>query len=664
MPKSPWAHIDLERARGGAFARSCNVPKMSASRTRHHRRRNLTRTVLPVLLVWLSSPTVIAQDGDESPQPSSLSYYDDLRLEAAAGSTPDSLFAGITTKPLNNEVMRFTMPDDEDIYYLRHLTAMDAITIDGVTSEFKSVGAVLMAVYHWNNKVSAVVPEVADVASWCPLKFTIEFFDTASSPRKAAGHLIRDVVPRSKLEQPDPSRPYPTALMGAGRSAVSAPLATLAGVHGLTQVSYGSTSTSFDNKGQYPTFGRVIPSAIGDAYAAVDYLSKLNVTHLAVMFVKDPYGSSYAQAIKEAAGLQPKPMAVTMHPFSFEASDEEIAFEVESLKNSERRYIVGILFKRDLDVVMREASRLGIGGEGYFWLFTDSLSGPEDWKYSSTDEAGIISGITGSGVLQTAHPKSRLWRDNTAAYMSEWNELVASDSWNDYIVSKIKENPPFLEDVDRVGTYSNSIPDSFSLLLYDATMSLILASCAAQRDSGDPLFTSEAVFEAFKQVEFEGAYGKVLIDQETASRNFRTVPYSITNIVVNEPDDDGMVTFSTRVTAIYDSEAGTWPPENGSEFIYSDGTTVPPPVLPPYEQELITLNPAARGYGLFLCAVALSLSCCYYTWTVLNRKTVVIRASQPLFLGLLCVGTFIMATSIIPMSMENSNAACQGEFVY
>ena len=74
---------------------------------------------------------MIAQDGDESPQPSSLSYYDDLRLEAAAGSTPDSLLAGITTEPLNNEVMRFTMPDDEDIYYLRHLTAMDAITIWG-----------------------------------------------------------------------------------------------------------------------------------------------------------------------------------------------------------------------------------------------------------------------------------------------------------------------------------------------------------------------------------------------------------------------------------------------------------------------------------------------------------------------------------------------------
>ena len=309
---------------------------------------------------------------------------------------------------------------------------------------------------------------------------------------------------------------------------------------------------------------------------------------------------------------------------------------------------------------MREASRLGIGGEGYFWLFTDSLSGADDWKYSSTDDAGIISGITGSGVLLTAHPKTRLWRDNTAAFMSEWNSVLESDEWNNYIVSKIKEHPPFLDDVEDVRSYAHSIPSSFALLTYDAIMSLILASCNVQKESG-PLFASEAVFDAFKEIEFEGAYSKVLIDRETASRDFRSVPYSITNIVANEPDESGMVSFATKVTHNFDSEAESWPPEEGSEFIYSDGTTVPPPVLPPYEEELITLNPAARGYGLFLCAVALALSTGYYSWTVLNRKTVVIRASQPLFLGLLCVGTFIMAISIIPMSMENSNAACQGE---
>ena len=155
MPNAPLVQIDLECARGGAFARSCNAPKMSASRTRH-RRGNLARTVLPVLLVWLLSPTGVAQDDAASPPLSYLSYYDDLRLEAAAVSGQKE--AGVTTEPLNNEVMRFTMPDDGDTYYLRHLTAMDAITIDGVTAEFKSVGAVLMAVHHWNNKVSAVVP--------------------------------------------------------------------------------------------------------------------------------------------------------------------------------------------------------------------------------------------------------------------------------------------------------------------------------------------------------------------------------------------------------------------------------------------------------------------------------------------------------------------------
>jgi len=89
-----------------------------------------------------------------------------------------------------------------------------------------------------------------------------------------------------------------------------------------------------------------------------------------------------------------------------------------------------------------------------------------------------------------------------------------------------------------------------------------------------------------------------LIDHDTGSREYTTVPYSVTNIVKTEPDIHGLVSFSATVTHVFERVDGVY-------------------------------------------------------------NTVFVRASQPLFLDLLCIGAFIMAAAIIPMSVEGSDAACQ-----
>jgi len=123
------------------------------------------------------------------------------------------------------------------------------------------------------------------------------------------------------------SRPYPTALIGASRSAVSAPLAILSGLHDMPQVSYASTSTILNNKDQFPLFGRLIPSAVGDASAAVEYMSNLGASYIGVLFVNDSYGSTYAQAIQEIAASK-FDMHVDLASFAFDASPDEISAAV------------------------------------------------------------------------------------------------------------------------------------------------------------------------------------------------------------------------------------------------------------------------------------------------------------------------------------------------
>ena len=617
--------------------------------------------VLLVLLPWI----LAAADQQQKQQRQSLSYYDDLRVQGAS-----------ELEVLANDVFTFKVSDDqggqEQTYRLRHLSALIVMSLD--TNGFNNAAGALLAVHHFNNRISTVVPEIDQIEPDCSLRFTIELMDTSFSPIKAAEHLIKDVFPREKLKPPDPTLPYPSALIGASRSAVSSPLAILTGVHGLMQISHASTSTSLDNKGQYPTFGRMIPSAIGDAYAAVDYFSnELSVTHLAVLFVKDPYGSTYSQAIKEAAGLLPEArrMDVTLFPFEFDASEDDIATQLRHLKNSQNRYIVGIFFENHLETVMSEASRQGVAGPGYFWMYGDALNGVESLQYNSTDHTGVIAGITGSALLLTAHPRTRLGRQQTAAFMQEWEALLISDEWRDYLNAKMPKDSGWTGDKNELSI----IPNSFTLLMYDAVISIALASCNIESSLDDFKFSSVELYEAFKTTEFEGAYSTVVIDHDTGSRDYTTVPYSVTNLVATEPDMDGMVSFSANVTHSFERAdetdsplendsgrtvyASEWQAIEGTKFVYSDGTTTPPPVLPPYEQEKITLSPGARIFGLVLCGAALLLSIFFYAWTSSYRKTVVVRASQPLFLDLLCVGTFIMAAAVIPMSIEESDAACQ-----
>jgi len=61
-----------------------------------------------------------------------------------------------------------------------------------------------------------------------------------------------------------------------------------------------------------------------------------------------------------------------------------------------------------------------------------------------------------------------------------------------------------------------------------------------------------------------------------------------------------------------------------------------------------------RPYGLALAAISMSLSIGLLAWICHNRKAGVVRKSQPLFLGMICVGAFLMAATIIPLSVDDS----------
>ena len=67
-----------------------------------------------------------------------------------------------------------------------------------------------------------------------------------------------------------------------------------------------------------------------------------------------------------------------------------------------------------------------------------------------------------------------------------------------------------------------------------------------------------------------------------------------------------------------------------------------------------------RPVGLTLAAIAMTLALACGIWTHSHREDRVVVASQPPFLMLICIGCFIMASSIIPLSIDDSVASLDG----
>jgi ABC-type glycerol-3-phosphate transport system substrate-binding protein len=84
------------------------------------------------------------------------------------------------------------------------------------------------------------------------------------------------------------------------------------------------------------------------------------------------------------------------------------------------------------------------------------------------------------------------------------------------------------------------------------------------------------------------------------------------------------------------------------------GTFTPEPANDLY------IGTASRAVGWTLCGISMFTSLAMAAWVWYYRTDRVVRASQPIFLWMLCLGTLIMATSIFPFGVEDDIASYRG----
>jgi len=193
------------------------------------------------------------------------------------------------------------------------------------------------------------------------------------------------------------------------------------------------------------------------------------------------------------------------------------------------------------------------------------------------------------------------------------------------------------------------VATDFALFHYDAAMAMGIAACETKRD----FFSASDLYESMLSTKFEGVTGQVEFSNETGTRDLSNVQYSIFNgQSYLDPEDDTRIIFrSTKSAVVSLTPSGGWV-EVITPYVYADSTTIQPLSLPLPAVDFHPIPNWALGVGLGFCSLMMLMSLGWCMWSIVHRKQRVVKASQPFFLIMLCIGTFLIATSIIPTSFQ------------
>jgi len=538
-------------------------------------------------------------------------------------------------------------------------------TIRNFAGSHEAISAIALAAHHLNVGDGSVVPVVANLAGKdsCPLRFGLmEVTDTGLSESIAVDGVIQMTDP-SGIDGGE--KRLPCAIFGAVRSAVSVPTAIISGIRGYPQFSALSTSDKLDDKIQYPYFGRTDVSEGGQAISVLNLYIKWGVKRAAVVHVDDDFGNSFITGFRRVAELYAPDMTIKSFELPYNPSPEQIEETVQLLKKTQFRYINARISSSANEPLLKKAYEEGIAGNGlYNWILDSgkvtihnavALRGSPRHQYFN----GIIDTGINRGSAEGGTAGFKALEKGLKSLLDDSRDL-------EYVKSFLP--PPFQESFGAAegfleGPMSGS---SHAAPIYDAVIAAGLAACNVTSTKGLPATESELsgqdLFATFARMGFDGVTGRVDFDPITGSRSPSSAIYHLLNYVEDEERSNKThVVFKEEVPAFMID--GEW--RENAPITFNDGTSEVIPDLFPVDVNTNYLSPGMRAGGLVMCVLVLLQALGFSAWTLKLARmsgpaSRVVKASQPLFLYIICAGAFIMGLSIIPLSVDSGTCGESG----
>lgn len=599
------------------------------------------------------------------PTPLPFNHYDAMRASLAdlEGIAARPLVAMVDVDDSQGQLMHvgrnmhFVEETSEVLCHVPIFFQWSEGNVNDVSSEaYGGSAAALLAMHHFNTGNSSIVDELKGLPETCPLKFTADLVDSESSGQVAMQSLTRYLT----RNPGDPVVPQPCVVLGSSRSSTTKQLATVSGVYDLPHITPSASSVDLDNESEYPLFSRTHPSDASMALLSIDYLStQLNVDFVGVLYVDNGFGSSYNLELQKYAAQY----NITLASESFRpgAEDSEVFNALQRLQDTGYRYFLGVFFAGDYERVMTKALELGIAGEDTFWMFNGALASQFiNGKLELVEGSAAAKATFGTAILtdEGGLPGLDTHHDR---FLEAWRSLGSDQAFLEYMNEKIPQSSNL--NFARSGDFFEDLaPSHIAAFSYDAVIGLGLSACALLEgwDSQEGIFTGTQHHSKFLQTNFQGASGNVQIGPETHSRKSESTYHVVSNILDRHdiPTKDMTLAFQGKPWTVFDTKTGSWTRyDTENDFIYSNGSFQRPAQIPTLEADNHELSDGIRAIAYTMSALAMALSVGFFGYCcVRHREHRVIRAAQPFFLSLICLGSTLLASAIIPTAMDDYNS--------
>lgn len=351
------------------------------------------------------------------------------------------------------------------------------------------------------------------------------------------------------------------ALVGGYHSAISTPVASLATLYKITQVSWASTSPALSNKKNYPFFLRTIPPDSVQGAGMWRFIEHFLISSVAFLNSQEPYGAGLLSAVSEQAanaeqGFRISAFSIVYMPGAGNYDPEEARSKVTLAKRTGLKFwflAMGDDQFRGLAPVLREEGLLN--GQYQF-------IGSEAVTYSAAPDVLPVGHIWFAPISRGAvwPAFEEMYRKmvlddvlspaNRARYTVGNYEVPFDEATGGLLTSSVLANPealpleaPFIFDA--------------AYTFFVAVNELLLQGVALQ-DIKD-----EVLLNKVRGVSFEGISGMVAFDKN----GDRAASYQIQNA---QPGPSGI---QAVVTAVYSASTGIITPEEGVDLYWMVGAT-------------------------------------------------------------------------------------------
>lgn len=560
-----------------------------------------------------------------------LSFYSDLRQQA------DLPFEHRMT----SKITKVTLDNNDDLRLL-HLAQLMPLSAPGRTG-FDSFGrpirkpfndvfmnwdvAGLLALVHFNERNTSVLPELTEVLSTCNVFLTMDLLDTQQSPIVASDQYYKVAIRNNTLASPQPG-----GVIGSIFTQETQPLAVLTGAYQIPQISPASSSSTLEFNDDAPLFARTVPSNAAHAAATVELLQYWNISHVACLFLQNGYGTAFAKEFQHLTDEKKINVISTGYNLDDEAS---LGKAVRLIKESGVRYIFGISNPDIIHTLLIASYDAGLVGNDYVWILPQLET---SYVLKRTDEnVKLVNALQGSAILEIVVTPQ-------VPFLLAMSDLATDVDLRQFYVDSHPES--FIFD-DFLWNKSIPIVTKFSYTAYDAVMAMGIAACQAE----DEFFSGQQHFDALKKVTFKGVSGDVAF-LDTGTRRYDGLKYVFSNIMLNQAISTNETIALTSTESITIDFASVHHVKELVPFVFYDGTTTVPQALPKYEESLNLIGKDVRIFGWVLASFVILMAIGFGIFTYKYRNKNLVRSSQPIFLGMMCTGCVILASTVIPMSMQ------------